>query len=124
METTESPESESLFVCHVWPAYVGFGTEHQLFLPLTQRGLIYWSLRANGQFAGACGGPNDALNQQGAWVPKGVYTRLMFFRDPNGPDCGTVAFDQPYTVPFDQYVVVDPIVNNDPVISEMGAITR
>jgi hypothetical protein len=40
------------------------------------------------------------------------------------PNCGTAGFDHPFVQPHDDWVVVDPIKNNDPIVSDMSGIAR
>jgi hypothetical protein len=105
--------SQAELVMVVWPSMIGFGNPGPTILPPQQRGQIFW--RPDG---------DTIVGAAKVWVPKGEYTRLEYFRDPEGILCGTAPFPHPYIQPVDDWVVVDPIVNNDPINVGMSGITR
>jgi hypothetical protein len=101
----------------VWPVMIGFGNPGPEILPTERRGQIHWRPETiNGQ--------PTVVGSAKVWVPKGEYTRLEYFRDPEGILCGTAPFPHPYIQPADDWVVVDPIVNNDPISVDVSGITR
>jgi hypothetical protein len=109
--------AQAQLVMVVWPAMIGFGNPGPIILPPERRGQIFWrpeTIDGNATIVGSAK----------VWVPKGEYTRLEYFRDPEGILCGTAPFPHPFIQPADDWVVVDPIVNNDPINVDMGGIAR
>lgn len=105
--------AEGRVVFHVWPAHIGFGTSVTEVLSPDLRSQIQWRMDGS-----------DIVGGAKAWVPEGVYTHLLYFSDLDGPPIGAAQFDHPFVQPAADYVVVDPIRNEDPALKHMGAITR
>jgi hypothetical protein len=93
-------------VFNVWPSYIGFGTTPTEVLPFERRRQIMWRTE-NGQIVGGAT----------VWAPKGTYTHVLFFHDVTGPP--TQARVQTFIQPADDYVVIDPIYNDDSVINDV-----
>ena len=98
---------------HVWPAHIGFGSRPDEVLSADLRAQIHWRID-DGEIVGAAK----------VWVPQGVYDYLLYFHDLGGPPVVAAKFDQPFTAPVADYVVVDPIRNEDPALKALGGITR
>ena len=94
---------------HVWPAHIGFGTHLDEVLSSDLRSQIQWRI-AGGEIVGAAT----------VWVPAGVYDYLLYFADLAGPPVVAAKFDHPFTAPRADYVVVDPIRNEDPALKALG----
>lgn len=107
----------SRLIVSVWPALIGFGNPSNDLLPADRRGQIHWRPETQN-------GVPTVVGSAKVWVPKGEYTRLEYFHDPEGLPCGTAPFEQPFRQPQDDWVVVDPIVNNDPVNVGVDGIAR
>lgn len=113
MEGPNVSGAEGNVVFHVWPAHVGFGTHPHEVLSPDVRSQIQWRMDGTEIVGGAQ-----------PWVPEGQYTHLLYFHDVTGPPCGAAVFAHPFVQPAADYVVVDPIRNEDPALKRMGAITR
>lgn len=107
------PGAEAQVVFHVWPAYIGFGTHPTELLPADVRGQIQWRMDGT-----------EIVGEAKPWVPAGEYTHLLYFHDPDGPPCGAAPFDHPFLAPRGDFVVVDPIRNDDPALKALAGITR
>lgn len=107
----------SRLIFTVWPALIGFGNPASDLLPPDRRGQIHWRPET-------VDGVPTVVGSARCWVPKGTYERLEYFHDPEGLPCGTAPFAHPYVQPHDDWVVVDPIVNNDPVNVDVGGMAR
>lgn len=97
----------------MWPAYIGLATDGQQFLPVDQRAQISW--RPEG---------DTIVGEARVWVPKGVYTRFVFYQSPDGPQSAEMLLPHPHVQPVDGWVTVDPIQNTDPAAKVVSGVAR
>lgn len=97
----------------VWPSYIAFAANETDDVPQDRRAQIQWRVE-NGIVVGSAR----------CWVPAGDHGCLLYFRDPVGPHCGAAPFDHPFRMPADDWVIVDPIENRDPINQDMAGVAR
>lgn len=86
----------------VWPAHVGFASHEAEYVPAERRAQIQWRVDGDQIIGGAQ-----------PFVPPGEYPCLQYFSDLTSPHVGVARFQHPFVQTVGDYVVVDPITNDE-----------
>ena len=113
----------------VWPPYIGLGNDITTWLPVECRAQIQWRdmcVEHGIEAKCKCLDPRKwtFAGKAMCWVPTGEYTRFLFFHSPNEGSTAMKLMDHPFIQPYDCYVPIDPIINDDALQNKISGIVR
>lgn len=114
----------------VTPPYIGIGKTSTDVLPESQRSQIEWRPECRVHempiYRCGCDLPNERfVGSARCWVPQGDYGLFLFFSAPSGtPPVAYKPLPHPLSQPQDDWVPVDPIINEDPLQNHMNGVAR